>query len=355
MKPSFSAADSGCFHGVAVREQAEVRRVDEALVPWLGGFLERALLEVLAEAGRELRHQVMLLGERAGFLRRGLIRQRRAGGDHRGQVVRDIRNVDGKLPGRMRMDRQAAALDRGHMLPQDVDLLDRQAARDQHAVEFEEILEGYRGIQRLFKKGRAAARDQENYGIVRRQARDEFQRGVGGGKAVGIGIRMSAHEVAKTRQLLDELGGSDRHAAFDAAFQNLVEDGGHAAGGLAEGNDARRAGKRKLNVPGLENLPLPLELGEHRVTHIDGRQGFQEDLLRQLLPQGEKQLGSADRLALSSHARLADASWAVDFSPRPFRVPQIQLLETAKRKARERDEGRRSGSGARGRARAASR
>ena len=92
-----------------------------------------AVLEERLHRGR--RDDAVALQHGFGVSERRHVGRRRTGGDHRRIVTRDVRNDQRHDPGRSRRNRQPAALDRGQMLADTIDLIDVCAAPEQRLVQ----------------------------------------------------------------------------------------------------------------------------------------------------------------------------------------------------------------------------
>ena len=84
---------------------------------------------------RGRRNDAVALQHGLGVGERRRVRRRRTGGDHRRVVARHVGNDQRHDPGRRGRARQPAALDRGQMLADAVDLIDVGAAPEQRLVQ----------------------------------------------------------------------------------------------------------------------------------------------------------------------------------------------------------------------------
>ena len=81
------------------------------------------------------------------------------------------------------------------MLPKHVHVLDGQATSHQHAIEFGEVGERNLRVERLLEEGRAAAGNQVDDEIIRRESGNHLQRRPRACEAAGVGIRVAAHNI----------------------------------------------------------------------------------------------------------------------------------------------------------------
>ena len=143
----------------------------EGRVAGLGGF-GLAVVEKRLHRGR--RDDAVAPQHGFGVGERRRVGRRRAGGDHRWIVARHVGNDQRHDPGGRRRARQPAALDRGQMLADAVDLIDVGAAPEQRLVQGLLVVERD-PRRRQGKQSGAPARYQAEREIVWAEAFDEIE------------------------------------------------------------------------------------------------------------------------------------------------------------------------------------
>ena len=213
---------------------------------------------------REAQAVLLRDGERLGAGAR--VRAGRAGGDHVERIAQDVGEDDGEHLRRGAELREAAALDGGEPLADGVDLDDVRAAGEQLA---RDVLQLRAGDERLFKQRAAAAGEQEEHGILRREPLHEVERRLRAEEGVFVRHGM-AGLVA-----VDALDGAhhmavfgDDDAALDAAAEAVPGGFGHLPGGLARGDEPHAAARR--DIP---------EGARHGLVRTDGAQRAFDDLV----------------------------------------------------------------------------
>ncbi len=114
---------------------------------------------------------------------------RRSGADHAGVVVGHVGDQPRQHAGRLRGDREPAALDGREVLADRVHLADVRARPQQRAIDL--LLVGQRQSRRgQGEQGRGAAGDQAQQQVVGRQALHLLEHAAGGGAALLVGHGM---------------------------------------------------------------------------------------------------------------------------------------------------------------------
>ncbi len=210
-----------------------------------------ARLDIGKRFGRFLRQQCARLFIQTKLIaRRDLLRLRagagvgigRARGDHIQRVTQHIRKDDRVDVRRGAGQREAPALDGRKTLADGVDLGDVRAAGEQL---LRDTLKRGERDKRLFKQCRAAAREQEQNGVVFAKPRDQIECRLCAAQGVFIRYGMPALIAADVWNLaLYVVIFCHAHAAVQARAQNLRGTGRHLPRGLACG-DQNQLSRRK--------------------------------------------------------------------------------------------------------------
>ena len=222
----------------------------EARIAGLGRLLG-ARLEVGAH--RRRRYDFVARQDRAGVGEAGRVRHRGARGDARRVVAGYVGDNQRDHARRRRRRGQAPAFDRGKVLAHAVHLRDVRARPQEQAVDLLLVREGKpRGGQG--EQGRAAARDQAQHEVVRRQAAHQRQDAFGGLAPGGVGDRMGRLDhldpPAPHLAARNAVAVAGHHQALERAAPMVLDRARHGGRGLAGADhDGPPLGARR-QVPG---------------------------------------------------------------------------------------------------------
>ena len=228
----------------------------------LGGHIVKMFGRFPLQAGLGLRSQAEAVffrdGRRLGT--GGGVRHRGAGGNHIQRIPQNIRQHNGKHPGRFAAFREAAALHRGQALADGVDLHNIRSTGQKLAGDVLQHLGIHQG---LFKQRAAAAGEQEQHRILPGEARNQLQRRLGAGEGVVIRHRMTGLPAVKISQRAHNVAVfGHHHAAFDPVPQAVPGCLRHLPGGFARGHQQHPSGEIH-----------PLQSSCHRVIRLNRPDG----------------------------------------------------------------------------------
>lgn len=251
--------------------------------------LGRLPLQALGGLGRQA--QAVLLRDAAGIGTGGGVGVGRAGGDHVQRIADDIRQDDGEYLCRGAVLGKPPALDGGEPLADGVHLHDVRPAGQKALGDGLELL---LGDQRRLEEGGAAAGEEKEDGVLRRQAVREGQRLLRGGKGVLVGDgmpRLPDEQGADGALGMAVLGDDD--AAVQPPPHAVAGGAGHRPGGLAHGHQHHPAALKGVPLQGAANRRVGLDSGDgpadNLITVVSQFHAFLHGRLAERLKSGRPQ------------------------------------------------------------------